>query len=446
MPKILKEAPLTTKEARAGLPAGEYFRGLDEGVHLMYKKGKRGGTWFVRWRHTNGSYHRLPVGIADDNLKTGTIDFYSASKKARAIVEKVRQDAIQATDPGPALTISAGVETYIAARDARESRRSGRQKRSDAGQRLRRYVLGQPARGRQPAMPAASLAAIELQSLSEADLRSWRDGLPATMKATTHQRLINDLKAALNGVYGANRKSLPPTLPETIRHGLRSPDADEAEPIARDNQILPDADVGRIVRAAREIDQAEGWEGDLFRLVLVLAASGSRFSQVARMRVSDCQIAACRLMVPGSRKGRGSKPHTITVPVGRDVMDELVPVTTGRSPDAPLLERWRHVQSRGSIDWHRDSRGKWTSAAELVRPWRSIRERAGLPELIPYALRHSSIVRGIRANLPVRLVAALHDTSVKMIEQHYSRWITDGLEDLARVAVVPIVLPADGRD
>jgi hypothetical protein len=44
--------------------------------------------------------------------------------------------------------------------------------------------------------------------------------------------------------------------------------------------------------------------------------------------------------------------------------------------------------------------------------------------------------------LPIRLVAALHDTSTAMIERHYARWISDGLEDMARAAIVPLV-PAD---
>ena len=60
-------------------------------------------------------------------------------------------------------------------------------------------------------------------------------------------------------------------------------------------------------------------------------------------------------------------------------------------------------------------------------------------KIIPYALRHSSIVRGIRANLPIRLVAAAHDTSIGMIERHYSRFITSGLEDMLRQAIVPLV-------
>ena len=62
-----------------------------------------------------------------------------------------------------------------------------------------------------------------------------------------------------------------------------------------------------------------------------------------------------------------------------------------------------------------------------------------MPDVIPYAFRHSSIVRGIRANLPIRLVAALHDTSVAMIERHYGRFIADGLDELAARSVVPLI-------
>jgi integrase len=75
----------------------------------------------------------------------------------------------------------------------------------------------------------------------------------------------------------------------------------------------------------------------------------------------------------------------------------------------------------------------------MTRRWNKVAVSAGVPGAVPYALRHSSIVRGIRAGLPIRLVAASHDTSVQMIERHYSRWITDGLEELTARAVVPLV-------
>jgi hypothetical protein len=138
-------------------------------------------------------------------------------------------------------------------------------------------------------------------------------------------------------------------------------------------------------------------------------------------------------------KGRGGKSGSIAVPVGDDVLDALVSNIDGRDTDAFLLERWHYEQAPGSTKWQRSGRGKWQTSSELTRSWKAIRERADLPDAIPYALRHSSIVRGIRQNLPVRLVAALHDTSVAMIERHYSKWIVSGLEDLARKAIVPLV-------
>lgn len=329
------------------------------------------------------------------------------------------------------LTVGTAVETYIAMRDAREARRKGRAVRSDAGQRLGRYLIGQESRGNQRAIAAAPLADVSLHALKESDMLAWRAGLPEVMKATTRQRLVNDLKAALNAAYAANRDQLDPTLPVTIKHGLKASNDhgdDEATPLARDNQILSDAQVGQLIRAAQEIDAEQEWGGDLARLVIVLAATGARFSQIVRMKVDDVQRKQGRLIVPVSRKGRGGKAGGTPVPVGKDVLDVLLPVTTGRASDAPLLERW-----------------PWQAASEQQRAWQDIRERANMVDAIPYALRHSSIVRGIRANLPIRLAAALHDTSTPMIERQYGRWIADGLDELAARAVVPLVPAASGN-
>ena len=439
MAKTLNEAPITTRNARARLPAGLHWRGIDPDTHLGYRKGNRGGGWLVRWRNGAG-YRQAPIGTADDAIGTGTLDYNAAIRAARAAVEAARAEAKARAD-GPLLTVRSAVETYIAARNARHSRRAGRTVRSDAGHRLPRYVIGQKARGKQKAIPAARLADVALHALKESDLLTWRANLPAELKETTKQRLINDLRAALNAAYAANRKRLDATFVTVVKHGLKAVNADDDDdlPVARENQVLTDAQVANLLRAAQQIDAEEQWEGDLFRIIVVLAATGARFSQVVRMRVGDVRRPQNRLMVPVSRKGKGGKSGATAVPIGKDVLDALLPAVTGRRNAALLLERWRHKQRAGSIEWHRDGRGAWQNASEIARPWGSVRRRAGMPEVIPYALRHSSIVRGIRANLPIRLVAALHDTSVQMIERHYGKWIVDGLDDLAARAVVPLV-------
>ena len=445
MAKTLTEAQVTTRSARAKLPAGLHFKGVDPEVHLGYRKSKRGGVWFVRWRNGHG-YRQISLGVADDELREGMLDYNAAVRQARKTVEAARKEARAAADGSPP-TVRTAVEAYVAGRDKRDSERRKRPIRSDAG-RLARYVLGREKRGNREAIPPAPLADKQLHALTERDLLNWRNRLPDALKAASKQRLINDLKAALNAAYAENRSRLDATLPAIIKHGLKGMNGhgEETAPSARDNQILTDAQIGKLIRAAWDIDAAQKWDGHLYRLVVVLAATGARFSQVARMRVSDVQRARGRLMVPVSRKGKGSTGASATpVAVGKDVLDALLPAVTGRAAGAQLLERWRHKQAPGGIEWQRAGRGSWQSPSEVTRPWQAIRERANMPDVIPYALRHSSIVRGIRAGLPIRLVAAVHDTSVQLIERHYSRWIVDGLEELAARAVVPLVPQDAGK-
>ncbi|HWK13750.1 MAG TPA: tyrosine-type recombinase/integrase [Rhizobiaceae bacterium] len=443
MAKRLSEGKITTANARKSLAEGVHWRRLDADCHLGYRRGKR-SVWLVRWRNHFGgaNYRQAPIGIANDmndRSTPGALTFDEAEKLARVKIAEARSEAA-ITASGPVSTVASAVEAYIRMRDGRHSKRAGRPVRSDAGRRLRRYVLGQPARGRQPEIQATELAGLPLHKLTERSLSTWREGLPEDLKPTSKQRLFNDLKAALNEAAKTDRDRLPANLPSIIKHGLRAISDDAADnSVARENQILADKDIARLVAAAKEVDDEQGWNGDLFRLVLVLAATGARFSQLVRARVSDLQLGERRILVPASRKGKG-KAGSIAVPLGDDVLNMLKPAADNRPADAYLLERWRSVQVAGSVGiWERNRRGPWQASSELTRPWAEIRDKAELPAVIPYALRHSSIVKGIRANLPIRLVAALHDTSVIMIERHYSKWITSGLEDMARGAIVPLI-------
>lgn len=442
MARHLTEAPITTRAARARLPLGVHWRRIDPETHLAYRKGKRGGVWFVRWRSGKG-YKQAPLGPADDVIKVGSLAYEAAVRAARAAVEAARTEEKAAAE-GPPLTVHAAVEAYARWRDERETRRAGRPAKSDATRRLTKYVIGREANGRRKAVAAAPLAAVPLYKLTDADLRKWREGMPGGMKETGVQRTVADLRAALNRAYERHRLNLNPRFPETVRIGLRADagggDDDEGIDVARGNQILTDGQIAALLRAVQEVDQDDGWGGDLFSIILTMAATGGRFAQLIRMRVADVQLAEKRLIVPTSRKGRAvKKVRSVAVPVGQDVLDALLPRITGRRANATLFERWQHVQVAGTIRWQRAGRGPWKTPSELVRPWQAARERAGLPGVIPYSLRHSSIVRSLRANLPIRLVAALHDTSVAMIERHYARYIADGLDDLAAAAVRPLV-------
>lgn len=442
MAKTLKEVALTTKAARAKLLPGLHWRGIDPDVHLGYRKGKRGGVWIIRWRSGVG-YRQERLGTADDEFAEGTLAYNEAVKAGRERVIAARLEA-RALAEGPAQTVRSAVLSYTANRDAIDSERTGRKVRSCASYRLEVHVIGREAKGAHKPIPAAPLADIPLHELDESKLMEWRRGLPATLKASTAKRLTNDLKAALNAASMLHRRKLPEALPSIIKYGLAAPATgrDDAVIAARENQILSDETISRVIAAARTVDDARGWGGDLYRMVVALAATGARFSQLTRLRVGDVQMEKSRILVPVSRKGRGVKSGSTAVPVGREILDELVPVITGRPSGDVLLLRPYYAQVEASIRWSIVRREPWGASYDLLNMWKAIREAVGLdPSVVPYALRHSSIVRGIRAGLPLQLVAALHDTSTEMIERHYGFWIADGLEDLAARAVVPL-LPA----
>jgi len=445
MAKTLTEAKIAGRAERKRLAVGKHWRGIDPDVHLGYRRGKRGGVWVVRW-YVGGAYRQQTLGTADDEIQEGTLDYNTAVRSARDVVEAERRKARQAA-AGPTLTVREAVEAYIAARDARDTSRKGRAIRSDASSRLSRYVVGKPQSGKRKEVSATALSEIAVADLSESDLLGWRAALPTDLKTATKQRLVNDLKAALNEAYATNRSRLPAELPGIVKHGLRAmrDESDDADDVARENQILSDSQVSRLIGAAWEIDAEQDWDGDLYRLIIVLAATGARFSQVARLRVRDLQSDKGRLMIPSSRKGKGVKDVIKPVPIGPDVLEALLPAIAGRKKDDPLLERWQRKQAAGGIQWHRVGRGPWKSASEINRAWAAVRKRTGMAEVIPYAFRHSSVVRGIRANLPIRLVAAMHDTSVAMIERHYGRHIADGLDELAARSVVALVPTNDEK-
>ena len=424
MAKTLTEAALTTRNARSKLPRGVHWRQLDADVHLGYRKGVRGGGWLVRWYLGEGGYKQEKLGIADDILSEGTLSYEAAGKAAREHVLEVRRRATRGANLPPE-TVRTSIEGYIAMRDARIRVAYPKSKRrSDGESRLTRYVLND------------ELADTPLPDLTEGMLASWKQRLAPHCAPGSRARTMNDLKAALNLAHRNHRKRLPPDFSETVRWGLSN---DKTVPAvkarARDNQILSDDTVRNIVAAAAAYDP----DGDVGRMVLVLAATGARFSQVQRIVVGDVQVDRSRIFMPASRKGQGKEETSYPVQVGTDVIEALRPLLNDRPTDEPLLCRWRMKQTK-KLTWERDYRGAWTSAAEMTRQWRAICQSLALERVVPYALRHSSIVRAIRAGLPIRLVAAMHDTSVAMIERHYARYIVDGLEELAAKAVIPIVV------
>jgi integrase len=328
MPKRLIESTLTTKAARGALLPGVHWRGIDREVHLGYNKGRRGGRWLVRWyQPSTRKYQRIDLGDADDVLVEGTLDYHAAVSAAKDAVQKARRKAV-ADAAGPVLTVGHAVNTYIAVRNARRCTIEAREVKADADSTLRKHVLSHTA-----------LCEKRLDEMTETDLESWRLLIDPNLKGTTRRRILNDFKAALNATFRKERRRLPAELGEMIKVGLAAEAiGTEIADVARENQILEDDIVRRIIATAFEID------GDLGNMVLVLAATGARFSQLRRMKVRDAQLLMQRLLVPKSHKGRNKQLGYTAIRIGADVVAALGRAIAGRKADEPLFLRWRHKQ------------------------------------------------------------------------------------------------------
>ena len=425
MPDFEIDSP--SKRARLLDRRNPYWSGIGGGrggVSLGYRKPASGpGSWIGKIV-VEGRRVEERIGLADDKGLDGGLNYRAAV--AEALVWSKRQlDAFAAREDdrkgSPAPTVRTAVEAYVTARRRRDSL-AGR----DASNRLARHVLADE-----------KFASLALSKLRAKSIEAWRGRLPNRgpedvegLAPSTVNRLLNDLRAALNAAAELHRRELPPGLLLEIKIGTR---ATSTHSNAR-KQLLSGAETCRLIDAAFALDE----DGDFGRLVLMLAATGARYSQVARIRVGELQVENSRVLLPHSAKGKaGGRPGRISVPLPTDVVERLAPAVVGRGAEEVLLMRWRWKQLTPT-KWEKIAREPW-GPSHMVRPWGKIREAAEMPaDTIPYAFRHSSIVRGLRAGLPIRLVASLHDTSVAMIEAHYSAFITDATEDLARRAMLTL--------
>ena len=398
MPKP-RAAKLETPTARRRLAVRKkpYWTMISPGILLGDRRNQGSGTWSVRVADSGAEWIKR-IAVADDlepASPPAVLNYWQAIDQARALARRQPGEAIDESRP---LTVAEALDRYEADLKARG---------------------GSPYNAKHPRIHLPGVILNKpFALLGATELRKWRDSLldkglaPGTVNRTkTGLRAALELAAAHDPRI-ANQRAW--------KVGLAAlPDAHVAR-----NVILTDDEVRRIVAAAYERDRALGL------MVEVAAVTGARLSQLARLEVSDLQADGpeLRLLMPLSAKGRtrNKRHERRAVPITPALAAVLKQKTVGRPSEAALLlrsngERWGHGRSRH----HRND-------------FRAVAEAAGLdPDVVTLsALRHSSIVRQLVANTPIRVVAAMHDTSVKMIERTYSRHIAEHTDALARRALL----------
>jgi integrase len=368
----------------------------------MYRRNKTNGAWVLKSSDGHGAYWTKAFALADDYDDSdgkNVLTFYQAQDQAKKLARG--EDGSAETAP---ITVDGALNDYRRDLDARNANP---------------YNAQSPRVHLTPVLLAKPVAL-----LTPHELKKWRDSLLGKIAPATINRVSRCLCAALELARQHDERIQNRQAWEI---GLAIlPDAQEAR-----NVILSDDEVRDFVSAAYALDDKFGLLTD------VLAITGARPSQAVRLRVQDLHDHPVRPRLAMPRSGKGGnrnraqkKAERYSVPITVELAQRLKAAAKGRADAEPLL-----LQSDGTL-WPVNPGQSYHRAVDKVVT------SIGRPEATMYSLRHSSIVRMLLRSVPIRLIASLHNTSVAMIEKHYSKHIDQYADDHARVALLHHEPPA----
>lgn len=397
MARRVKDRNLESRQARLKLAVSgkPYWRTIGRGLHVGYRKGKTGGVWVTR-RYLGGqSYSISTIAQADDvedaNGKD-ILDFWQAQEVAR----NLRPSAVRS---GP-YTVGDAIDAYLDHLEGRSSWRDtkkrleafaspvfGNQAVNDLDEdeirRWHRNIAKTPARTR---TKAGAKQAYRSGDLSDPEV--------ARKRQASANRCLALLKAALNHAWRNSKKT-----------GVESNDAWHRVALFRGVDI-PRARYFSVAECQRLINSAQG---DFRILIRAALYTGARYSELARLRVSDLNVQAGTLHI---RKTKTNKDrHVVLTDEGTEFFKSLA----GKRPDALLLGR----------EWGPSHQ------APLMR---EVCEAAKIePPINFHALRHTWASLSIMAGMPPMVVAKnLGHADTRMVERHYGHLAPSFVADAVR--------------
>jgi integrase len=410
MARTVRDANLETRSARARLKTGSkpYYRAIDPGLHIGYRKGAAGGKWVMRWYVGDGSYMVETFATADDTADADGVVVLDFRQAQRLIREKhVELSRIAKGVPARAVpyAVRQCLNEYIDFLD--RSRKSGKDSR------YRAEALILPALGE---VICADLTTPRLHRWLEdtatspprrrtrpgreqqyGDLDGEDDEQRRKRRATAN-RTLTILKAALNRAWREGK--------------IASDDAwRRVEPFA-------EADAARIRyltmdECRRLINRSEGTFRNLIQAALL---TGCRFSELAAFQVQDFNPDAGTLHVRTSKRGTGR--HVVLHDEGIELFSQL---SEGRSGGDLLLRR---------ADGNR-----WGKSSQ-ARPMAEACAHAKIePPASFHALRHTYASHAVMGGAPLLVVAKnLGHADTRMVEKHYGHLSESYIADAIRAA------------
>jgi integrase len=408
MARLVRDAQLETRTARARLPINPkpFFRRLEIGFHLGYRRLSNGGTWIARRFAHDRRYRESRLGVADDHQDADgvfVLNYAQAQKAAREwwLLELRRQGGYD-TRTAP-LTVAEAVEEYLNALERRGGKSVYHSRRAAIT-----HIL--PALG---SLPIAKLTAKRIEdwhrSLAEKPplARSKPGHKPNHRKAdgssdgirkrrATANRVMTVLKAALNHAWKAGHVASDDTW-----RRVRPFKAVGAARV----RYLSEAECGRLVNVCKPA----------FRnLVCGALLTGCRYSELAALHSADFNADAGVLTI---RESKAGKPrHVILTDEGRRLFRTL---TAGKLRGDPIFTR--------------GNGGVWGKSHQLRPMLEASRQAKINPAVSFHVLRHTHGSILAMRGVPLQVIAEqLGHADTRMTEKHYAHLAQSYIADTIR--------------
>jgi len=415
MARTVRDTNLEKPAARARLaPRGKpYWRVLESGLHLGYRRTKTGGgSWTARRFLGEGKYAERGLGLADDLQEADgatVLTFSDAQGKARVWWKAAERAELGLAPIDGPYTVGKALDAYFADRERRGSKGLAKDR----------------AAARARILPA--LGDMELAKLTTKRIRDWHTGLATAPKLVRTSRIVKkaqkrravdakDADAVRARRATANRTLT--VLKAALNHAFH------------DGRIVTD-EAWRKVKPFREADapvvhflsedecrrMVIACDGAFRSLVRAALLSGCRYGELTRMRARDFNAEAGTITVRESKSGKPR--HVALTDEGQSLFAELTAGHTGREPI-----------------FIRDD-GKAWGPSHQQRPLDAASARAKIePAATFHILRHTYASALAMHGVPMGVIAAqLGHSDTRMTEKHYAHLSPNYVAETVRAAL-----------
>lgn len=408
MARTVRDANLETRTARHRLPirSEPYWRGLEKGFALGYRRRARGGTWLARRRDEAGSYAEHRIGTTDDLQDADGVvilDYSQAQRAARQWwrTERRREEGHD-TPEGP-FTVKDAIDDYLKAYERR-----GGKAVYDARRTVEAHIL-------------PSLGGITVAKLTARKITDWHHGLSEKRaRARTRQGRKQNFRKVETGSDAIRKRRatanrILTVLKAALNHAWKAGHvaSDDAWRRVKPFQAVETARV-RYLSEAECVRLVNACEPAFRNLVRAALLTGCRYSELATMHVADFSADAGVVTV---RESKAGKPrHVVLTNEGQRLFASL---TAGKLGNDPIFMR-------------RDGR-TWDKSHQL-RPMLEACHRAKIkPAVSFHVLRHTHGSTLAMRGVPMGVIAEqLGHADTRMTEKHYAHLAPSYVADTIR--------------